>query len=232
MVFTCSFMLVTIVLLIEHTSQGNWWPVSPHFPSERCERELLVSSNYVNAQKCTNRDLGSSPIPLQDFPHLLRKLISPLVKANRCTMIGNLPILQTLFIRAQGVFAFPVSYLLQFDEQNDNRVQFFCSVEVSLQLAVALILTIIAVHCLAWSSNWWQGCTTLFAACSATTGGIFEPFNLLGLSSIQDMASLLFLCLLAAMEWRQVCQGSRSKIYLHTNLHCTDSTVYCLCSPC
>ena len=76
---------------------------------------------------------------MQDFPHLLRKLISPLVKANRCTMIGNLPILQTLFIRAQGVFAFPVSYLLQFDEQNDNRVQFFCSVEVSLRLAVALI---------------------------------------------------------------------------------------------
>ena len=124
------FMLVITVLLIVPILLMNWFPTMVHFLCENCAEELQVSF-ILSGKNDLSKTLGSSPIPLQDFPHLLRKLISPLVKANRCTMVGNLPILQTLFIRAQGVFGFPVSYLLQFDEQNDKRVQFFCSTEVS-----------------------------------------------------------------------------------------------------
>lgn len=74
---------------------------------------------------------AATPVPLQDYPHLLRKLISPLLKVSYNLIIGNIPIIQTLFLRAQAELVFPVSYLVQYDEQNDKRVEFFCSSSVS-----------------------------------------------------------------------------------------------------
>lgn len=85
------------------------------------QNSMLVYSDFYLIAK----SIENMPIPLQDYHHLFRKLVSPLCKGSKFLVIGTHVVAKAVLIEAHSVLRFPDSFINERDEQNDERVLYF-----------------------------------------------------------------------------------------------------------